>query len=176
MVFEGADGTLGDVAAVDIGENELVRGLLDVSDVATVLLAGFVVEDLVVNNVAARLEGGHDAGVGRDTVAVLAVLEGFDEDEAGVPMVDYHAVLVAAVGADREVDCVVSLERADRLDPEVELFRRVRRERVINGGRRRIRLIVACGLGGAYALLGLRVVALDGFVAGRAILGATGTH
>ena len=63
MGFKGADGTFGDVAAVDIGGNELVCGLPDVSDVATVLLAGFVVEDLVVNDVAALPEAGHDAGV-----------------------------------------------------------------------------------------------------------------
>ena len=88
--FEGADGTFGDVAAVDIGGHELVCGLPDVSDVATVLLAGFVVEDLVVNDVAARLEAGHDAGVGRDTVAVLAGLEGFNEDGVGVAMVGDH--------------------------------------------------------------------------------------
>ena len=52
----------------------------------------------------------------------------------------------------------------------MRLFRRVRRERVIDGGGRRVKLIVACGLGGADALLGLRKVALDGFVAGREIL------
>ena len=98
--FEGADGTFSDVAAVDIGGNELVRGLPDVSDVATVLLAGFVVEDLVVNDVTARLEAGHDAGLGRDTVAVLAGLEGLDEDGVGVAMVGNHEVLVAAAGAD----------------------------------------------------------------------------
>ena len=63
MGFEYADSTFGDVEAVDIRGHELVCSLPDVSDVATVLLYGFVVEDLVVNDVAARLEAGHDAGV-----------------------------------------------------------------------------------------------------------------
>ena len=63
--FEGVYGTFGDVATVDIGGHKLVCGLPDVSDVATVLLAGFVIEYLVVNDVAARLEAGHDSGVYR---------------------------------------------------------------------------------------------------------------
>ena len=72
MGFEGVDGTFSDVAAVDIGGRKLVCGLTDFSDVVTVILAGFVVKDLVVNNVSARLEVGHDAVVCRDTVAILA--------------------------------------------------------------------------------------------------------
>ena len=81
MGFEGADGTFGDVAAVDIGGHKLLGGLPDVSDVETVLLAGFVVEALVVNDVDACLEAGNDAGVGRDTVAVLVGLEGFYDND-----------------------------------------------------------------------------------------------
>ena len=100
MGFKDADGMFDDVAVVDIGGHELVCGLPDVSDVATVLLAGFVVEDLVVNNVAALLEAGHDADVCRDTVAILAGLEGFDEDDVGVAMVINHEVLVAAEGVE----------------------------------------------------------------------------
>ena len=152
----------------------MVHGLPNVSDVVTVLLAGFVVEDLVVNGVAPRLEAGHDAGVGRDTVAVLAGPEGFDEENFGVAMVGDIEVLVAAAGADREAACVVSVERYNRFDPEVELFRRFRWERVIDGGRRRVGLIVVCGLGGADTLLGLREVALDGFISGWAIIGGIG--
>ena len=66
---------------MDIGGHELVCSLPDVSNVATVLLTGFVVKDLVVNSVAARLQAGHDAGVCRDMVAILAGLEGFNEDD-----------------------------------------------------------------------------------------------
>ena len=109
VVFEGADGTFGDVAAVDIGGYKLVRGLPYVSDVATVLLADFVVEDLVVNDVAALLEAGHDAGVCRDTMAILAGLEGFDEDDVGVTMVSDHEVLVASYGEEWEAACVVGV-------------------------------------------------------------------
>ena len=79
-----------------------------------------------------------------------------------------------AARADREAACVVGVDRADRLDQEVELFRRVRRVRVIDGGGRRVRFIVAGELGGADSLLGLREVALDCFVAGWAILGGIG--
>ena len=89
-------------------------------------------------------------------------------------MLGDHEVMVAAAGVDWEADCVVGVERADRIEPEVKIFRRVRQERVIDGGGRRVRLIVACGIGGADALLGLREVVLDGFVAGWAILGGIG--
>ena len=116
---------------------ELVRGLPDFSGVAMVLLAGFVVEDLVVNDVAARLDAGHDEGVGRDTVAVLAVLEGFDEDDVGITMAGSHEVLVAAAGADREASCVVCVERAAGFHPDVELSGRGLLGMFLNGGRRR---------------------------------------
>ena len=43
MGFQGVDGKFGYVAAVDIRGNKLVCDLPDVSDVATVILAGFVV-------------------------------------------------------------------------------------------------------------------------------------
>ena len=153
MGFEGADGTFDDIAAVEIGGYELVCGLPDVSDVATVLLAGFVVEDLVANDVDAHLEAGHNAGVCGDTVAIFAGLEGFDEDDVGVAMLDNHEVLVAAMGADLEAARVVGVESAGGLGPEVELFRSVRQERFINGDGWRVKLIAACGRGGADALL-----------------------
>ena len=54
---------------------------------AVVFLACFVIEDLVVDDVTASLEAGHDAGVGRDAVAVFSCLEGFDEDGVGVAVV-----------------------------------------------------------------------------------------
>ena len=153
MGFEGADGTFGDVATGDIGGNKLVCGLPDVSHVATVLLFGFVFEDLVVNDVDARLEAVHYASVCGDTVVILAGLEGLDNDDVGVAMVGDNEVLVVAAGADRKSAHVVGVERAGELYPEVELFRRVRRERFVDGGGWRVKLISACGLGGAGALL-----------------------
>ena len=56
----------------------MVCGFLDVSDVLAVFLARFVVADLVVYDVAASLEVGHDTGVGRDAVAVFLCIEGLD--------------------------------------------------------------------------------------------------
>ena len=155
MVFEVADGTFGNVAAVYIGGHELVCGLPDVSDVATVLLACFIFEDLIVYDVAAHLEAGHDAGLCGDTVAILGGLEGFDEDDVGVAMVGDHEVLVAAEGAEWEAARVVGVDSTGGFDPEVELFRSARRERFINGVGWRVKLIVVCGLGlgGVDALL-----------------------
>ena len=68
MSFEGADGTFGNVATMDIGGYQLVCGCPDVGDVSAVFLSGFVVEDLVVDDVTVSLEAGHDACVGRYVV------------------------------------------------------------------------------------------------------------
>ena len=58
----------------------MVCGCPDVGDVSVVFLSGFVVEDLVVDDVTASLEVVHDAGVGRDAVAVFPCLEGLDNE------------------------------------------------------------------------------------------------
>ena len=76
MSFEGADGTFGYVATMEVGGYQLVYRSPDVGDVSAVLLAGFIVEDLVVDDVTASLEAGHDASVGRYAVAVFSCLEG----------------------------------------------------------------------------------------------------
>ena len=78
----------------------MVSGCPDVGDVSALFLARFVIEDLVVDDVSASLEVGHDAGVGRDAVAVFPCLEGLDEYGVGVAVVGDHQVLVAAAGAD----------------------------------------------------------------------------
>ena len=95
----------------------MVHGCPDVGDVLAVFLACFVIEDLVVDDVTASLEAGHDAGVGQDAVAVFPFLEGLDEDSVGVALVGDHQILVAAAGADGEASCVVFVERADGFYP-----------------------------------------------------------
>ena len=120
--FEGADGTFGYVAPMDVGGYQLVCSRPDVGDVAAVFLAGFVVKDLVVNDVTASLDAGHDVGVGRYAVAVFSCLEGLDEDGVYIAVVGNHQVLVAAAGADGEASCVVCVKRADGFYPKVMLF------------------------------------------------------
>ena len=117
MIFEGTDGTFGYVATMDIGGYQLVCGCPDVGGVSAIFLAGFVVDDLVVDDVTTSLEAGDDASVGRYAVAVLSYLEGLDEDGVGVAVVVDHHVLVAAAGADWEAYCVVCYERADGFYP-----------------------------------------------------------
>ena len=117
MSFEGADGTFGYVALMDVGGYQLVCTRPDVGDVSAVLIAGFVVEDLVVDDVAASLEASHDASVGRYAVEVFSCLEGLDEDGVCIAVVGHHQVLVATAGVDREASCVVRVERADGFHP-----------------------------------------------------------
>ena len=134
--LECGDGTFGYIAAMDIGGHKLVCGFPDVSDVSAVFLACFVVEDLVLYDVAASLEAGHDVGIGWDVVAVFASLERIDEDDVGVAVICDHEELVAAAGTDHEASRVVGVERADGFDPEVELFVKGGRERVLDGDSR----------------------------------------
>ena len=117
MSFEGADGTFGYVAPMDVGGYQLVCIRPDVGDVSAVLLAGFVVEDLVVDDVTASLEAGHDVSVGRYAVAVFSCLEGLNEDGVCIAVVGDHQVLVDASGADGEASCVVRVERANGFYP-----------------------------------------------------------
>ena len=117
MSFEGVDCTFGYVAPMDVGGYQLVCSHPDVGDVSAVFLAGFVVEYLVVNDVTAILEAGHDASVGRYAVAVLSCLEGLNEDGVRIAVVGHHQVLFADAGADREAACVVHVERADGFHP-----------------------------------------------------------
>ena len=80
----------------------MVRGCPDVGDVSAVFLACFVIGDLVVYDVTASLEAGHDAGVGRDAVTVFLCLAGLDEYGVGVAPVGDPQLLAPAAGADRE--------------------------------------------------------------------------
>ena len=117
MSFEGADGTFGYVALMDVGGYQLVCSRPYVGDVAAVFLAGFVVEDLMIDDVAASLEAGHDAGVGKYAVMVYSCLEGLDEDGVCVAEISYHQVLIVAAGADGEAACVVRVELAEGFYP-----------------------------------------------------------
>ena len=172
MSLECVDGTFGDVVTMDIGGHELVCGCPNVGDLPAVFLARFVIEDLVVYDVAVSLEAGHDTGVGRDAVAVFPCLEGLNEDGVGVAVVSDHEVLVAAAGADWEASCVVCVECANGFYPDVELSGGL--ERIFSVGSWWGGEVGLASLGGADALLVLGNVALDGFITCRAILRSIG--
>ena len=54
--FEGADGTFVYVPTMDVGKYQLVYSRPDIGDLSAEFLAGFVVEDLLVDDVTASLE------------------------------------------------------------------------------------------------------------------------
>ena len=72
MIFESADGSLGDVALMNVWGHKLERASPRVLDGLFVGLAGLVVQDLQVDGVAALFEASNDAVVCRDAMAVLA--------------------------------------------------------------------------------------------------------
>ena len=76
--FEGLDGTLDGVAAMDAGRHELIGAVPVFVDGLVVLCAGLVVEKLVFHDMVALFELDYDASVGCNVVAVMFGLEGFD--------------------------------------------------------------------------------------------------
>ena len=71
----------------------------------------------MINDVAARLEAGHDAGVGGYAVAISSWLEWLNEDGVCIAVIGHHQVLIAATGADGEAAYVVRVERAGGFYP-----------------------------------------------------------
>ena len=61
------------------GGHELESGAPVLCDGAAVFIAGLVLENLVVNGVDTFIEVGHDAVVRRNTVLVMAGLEGLNK-------------------------------------------------------------------------------------------------
>jgi len=111
--LEGANRTFSSIAAVDIGWDELVVALPLLFDDAFVVCAGFVVENLEVDSVAAVMEALHDGVVCLDTVCIFFSLEGGLEDHVGIAVVCDHDVLVAFAGTNREAAGVVCVKSAD---------------------------------------------------------------
>ena len=72
MSFESADGSLSDVALMNVWGQKLERASPRVLDVLLVGLDGLVVKDLQVAGVAALFEASHDAVVCLNAMAVLA--------------------------------------------------------------------------------------------------------
>ena len=119
--FEGTDGALGSIAAMDVGGNELVGAVPVFGDDSAIFCTGLIVEDLVFGDVAALLELGYDSDVGGDTVAVVFGLKGSNRDDVGLAVVCKHDVLVAAARTDGDAAHVISKELADGLDPNVAI-------------------------------------------------------
>ena len=59
MCLEGLNGTFSRIGAMDIGRSKLERSVPVLGDGGAVFLAGFVVKDLVFDNVAFVVEAGH---------------------------------------------------------------------------------------------------------------------
>ena len=76
---EGLYCTLGCIGMMNIGGNKLVGCLPVMGDGVAVVLAGLVVEDLMLDNGALFLKTSHDADVRCNAVSVVARLEGFDD-------------------------------------------------------------------------------------------------
>jgi hypothetical protein len=111
--FEGSNRTFSSIAAVDIGWDELVVALPLLFDDAFVVCAGFVIENLEIDSVAAVAETLHDGVVRFNTVCIFFGLEGGCEDHVGIAVVCDHDVLVSFAGTNREAAGVVRVQFAD---------------------------------------------------------------
>ena len=146
--FGGMDGVCGGIVAMHTGFG-----------------TGFVVKDLVFNDVDVFLELGHDAVVGCDVVAIMTGLELFDEDDIAIAVVSEKDVLVVAAGADVEVAHVIGRELADVLYPNLKFIRLGVGKRAgdVVEGCTGIKLIVGFRPGGLNTLAGLYKMAFDDF-------------
>ena len=72
MRFESADGSLGDIASMNVWGHKLEHACQRFLDSLSVGLSGLVVQDLQVDGVDALFEASHDAVICRDAMAVLA--------------------------------------------------------------------------------------------------------
>ena len=165
MCAQGLDGAFSRIGAVDVERNELEGSIPVLGNVGTACLAGFVVENLVFDNVAFVAEVGHDAGMSSNAVAVMARLEGFDKDGLAVTVVGQHDVLVATMGAGGEESHVVRVEFADGLDGDLQFMGGGQWSGRRGAGGRGPGL----GFGGADALSGLGEMTFDGVGAVRAV-------
>ena len=68
------------------------------------------------------LEAHHDAAVGRNTVAVMTGLKGFNKDDILVAIECEHDVAMNRAGADEKPAHVISIKFTDRLDNYVYIF------------------------------------------------------
>jgi hypothetical protein len=85
--FEGLDGTFCKVATVNVRRYELIGGFPIFCDDSNAFGTGFIVEDLVINNVAACFQSRHETVVGWNAVTVIAGLEGFHENGVGIALI-----------------------------------------------------------------------------------------
>ena len=65
-------------------------------------------------------EARHDVAVGRDAVAVMTRLKGFNQDGITVTMKYEHDVAVTRGGADGRLSHVISIKFNDRIDDHIE--------------------------------------------------------
>ena len=85
-----------------------------------VFLACFVVKEMKVQRVSPFTEARHDAAVGRNAMAVMRVLKGFNQDGVTVAMECEHDVEMARAGGDGKPAYVISIYFTDRLDDNEE--------------------------------------------------------
>ena len=69
------------------------------------------------------IEAHHDAAVGKNTVLVMMVLKGFNQDGVAVAMEYEYNVAVAQAGADGKPAHVIGIQFTDRLDNNEEFIR-----------------------------------------------------
>ena len=100
MRFEGVDGSFSNIAAVEIRRDKLEVVFHVFKDGAAVFGTGFIIEDLVVNNVSFGLEASNNGILGGDMLAIVVRLECRDKDGVGIDVVGEHDVLVATLGED----------------------------------------------------------------------------
>ena len=113
MSLESPDSLLSLIVVIHICGHELKLDLPGDSDGMLVGRTSLVVEDLEINCKAMGYRAGHDGIVGGNAMGVALGLEGLLEDEVTIGVIGNHDILVARLGLDKELACIIRVELAD---------------------------------------------------------------
>ncbi len=113
VVFEHANDMLCPIAAMHVWMDKLEGGIPFEGDCFFISRAGFVIQDLEINEEPMGCQTSNDYVVGCDTVAVILGLESLLEDEVAIGMEGNHDILVARASSYGEAASVVGEELAE---------------------------------------------------------------
>jgi hypothetical protein len=121
VVLERANDPLHSIAAMHVWRDKLEAGVPLEGDCFFIGGAGFVIQDLEINQEPTCHQTSHDCIVGCNAVAFTLGLEGLLEDEVAIGVEGNHDILVARACSDGEAASVVIDELAEQFCDDEDL-------------------------------------------------------
>ncbi len=124
MILERVNGALHPIAAMHVWRDKLEGGIPLEGDCFFIGGAGFVIQDLEINEEPTGCQTGHNSVVCCNAVAVTLGLESLLEDEVAVSMEGNHDTLVGGGCSDQEAASVIGEELAEQFCDNKDLVER----------------------------------------------------